>query len=109
MQVPQICKYQCSNYGQPCNETLLKCVELLDSKVILYPIKVYCYMPLRYYLNVLLKRPGFHEYWKFEGKPFVSDPFTYSIMLNIDWFKPCKHAEYSVGAIYLTASVYAIE
>ena len=23
-------------------------------------------------------------------------------MLNVDWFKPCKHTEYSVGAIYLT-------
>lgn len=23
-------------------------------------------------------------------------------MLNIDWFKPCKHTEYSVGVIYLT-------
>ena len=23
-------------------------------------------------------------------------------MLNIDWFKPCKHTEYSIGAIYLT-------
>lgn len=23
-------------------------------------------------------------------------------MLNIDWFKPCKHVEYSIGAIYLT-------
>lgn len=23
-------------------------------------------------------------------------------MLNVDWFKPHKHTEYSVGALYLT-------
>ena len=23
-------------------------------------------------------------------------------MLNVDWFKPCKHSEYSIGAMYLT-------
>ena len=34
--------------------------------------------------------------------PFLSAPFTYGLMLNIDWFKPCKHTEYSVGAMYLT-------
>ena len=27
---------------------------------------------------------------------------TYGLMLNVDWFKPCKHTEYTVGAIYLT-------
>ena len=27
---------------------------------------------------------------------------NFGLMLNIDWFKPCKHSEYSVGVIYLT-------
>ena len=30
------------------------------------------------------------------------DSFTYGLMLNLDWFKPCKHTEYSLGALYLT-------
>ena len=30
------------------------------------------------------------------------DSFTYGLMLNVDWFRPCKHTEYSLGAIYLT-------
>lgn len=35
---------------------------------------------------------------------FSSDEqsFNLGLMLNIDWFKPCKHTEYSIGAIYLT-------
>ena len=32
-------------------------------------------------------------------KPFLSEPFTYGLMINIDWFKVYKH---KVGAIYLT-------
>lgn len=128
-QVARLCRFQSSNFGQPCNGTLLKRVELAKNKnVVLYPIKVYCYIPLQYYLSALLKRPGFHElceHWKkdsssvglyrdvydgkiwkeflcFGGKSFLADPFTYGLMLNIDWFKPCKHIEYSVGAVYLT-------
>ncbi len=29
-------------------------------------------------------------------------PYTYALMLNIDWFEPFKHTTYSIGAIYLT-------
>lgn len=43
-----------------------------------------------------------NEFKVYNGKPFLSNFFTYGLMLNIDWFKPCKHVEYSVGAIYLT-------
>lgn len=85
-------------------------------------------MPLRNHLEVVLNRPSFDNLcsqWKtspnneaiykdvfdgkiwrefqcYEGKPFLSEPFTYGLMMNIDWFQPCKHTEYSVGAIYLT-------
>lgn len=86
------------------------------------------YMSLYNSFQTLLDRPGFHkqcDLWKtvckengihkdvsdgtiwkdsqtYDGKPFLSDPFTYGIMLNNDWFRPCKHTEYSIGAIYLT-------
>ena len=42
------------------------------------------------------------EFQTYKGDSFLSDSFTYGLMLNIDWFKPCKHTEYSIGAIYLT-------
>ncbi len=42
------------------------------------------------------------EFQEYNGKPFLSQPFTYRLMLNVDWFKPYKHLEYSVGAMYLT-------
>jgi len=42
------------------------------------------------------------DFQQYDGKPFLSQPFTYGLMLNVDWFKPYKHLEYSVGAIYLT-------
>ena len=44
------------------------------------------------------------DFQNYEGKPFLSQPFCYQygLMLNIDWFRPCKHTEYSIGAIYLT-------
>lgn len=27
---------------------------------------------------------------------------NFGVMLNVDWFQPFKHTNYSVGAIYLT-------
>lgn len=42
------------------------------------------------------------DFQEYDGKPFLSQPLTYGLMLNVDWFKPYKHLEYSVGAIYLT-------
>ena len=38
----------------------------------------------------------------YEEKQFLLAPYTYALMLNIDWFQPCKHTTYSIGAIYLT-------
>ena len=36
------------------------------------------------------------------GKPFLSEPFSFAFMINVEWFQPYKHLTYSVGAIYLT-------
>ena len=111
-----------------CGTLLLKPIQSTTGRLVLCPIKTYCYMPIKNSLQQLLNRPGFQEsceswrtrnvtegvmsdvydgnIWKefqqFKGKPFLSQPFTYGLMLNIDWFKPYKHLEYSVGAIYLT-------
>ena len=122
--------YNYKEYGRehPCNGVLLRQVELLSNRVVFYPLKVYCYMPLYNSLQTLLSRPRFNELcnqWKrdnrvegvyrdvfdgkiwhdfqtFNGQPFLSQPYTFGLMLNIDWFKPCKHVEYSMGAMYLT-------
>ena len=42
------------------------------------------------------------EFQTYRGQPFLSQPFTYGLMVNVDWFKPFKHSEYKVGAIYLS-------
>ena len=125
--VPKLCTHKNSARSRLCNGALVKRVELCK-KTIYYPMKVYCYTPLYKYIQSLLSRPGFPQmcdHWKkehreegvyqdvydgniwrefqtYNGRPFLAEPFTYGLMLNIDWFKPCKHVEYSIGAIYLT-------
>ena len=37
-----------------------------------------------------------------EGDPFLNDDHEYAFMINVDWFQPYKHLNYSVGAIYLS-------
>ena len=87
-------------------------------------------MSLIQYLKLFLNRPGFDNFcsqwksnsnrdsiykdnimfdgqvWKdfkvYNGVPFLSEPFTYGLMLNVDLFKLCKHTKYSLGAIYVT-------
>lgn len=127
---PKVCSHRNSAHAKACSSVLLQRVKLPSTnKTIFYPLKVYCYIPLFNYMQSLLNRPGFEklcDHWKIaygkngqfyrdvydgkiwqdfqscNGKSFLSDPFTYGLMLNIDWFKPCKHIEYSIGAIYLT-------
>ena len=111
-----------------CSAVLLKQVETHSGRKLLYPFKTYCYQPLKMTLQKLLNRPDFNsscEKWRgrvvdgdvlasvydgqiwqdfqeYEGEPFLSAPFTYGLMLNVDWFNPFKHTQYSLGAIYLT-------
>ena len=112
-----------------CGTPLLKTVELSSGKKILRPYKVYCYHGLKNALQRLLLLPGFMDLcdkwrsdmcseegvmkdiydgriWKeflyHKGKPFLLDRFTFFLAMNVDWFKPHKHTEASVGAIYLT-------
>ena len=42
------------------------------------------------------------DFQKFNGKDLLADPHTLGLMLNIDWMKPYKHVQYSVGAIYFS-------
>ena len=44
--------------------------------------------------------------WKdfivYEGQPFLDLPNNIVLALNIDWFNPYKHTQYTIGAVYLT-------
>ena len=112
-----------------CNTVLMKTVHLRSGQSILYPLKIYCYNGLKSTLQTLLMRPSFldscdlwksrpvnnfvsdiydGQVWKnflnVAGEPFLQAPFTFGLMINIDWFQPYTHTHTvsSVGAIYLT-------
>ena len=40
--------------------------------------------------------------WKSFRSDFLAAPYSYLLTLNVDWFQPYKHIQYSVGSIYLT-------
>ena len=35
------------------------------------------------------------------GTPFLQAPNNLGLILNVDWFNPFEHIEYSVGVLYL--------
>ena len=108
---------------QPCGAILLKKVKI-QKRVKFVPIKVYPYQPLSNSITYLVNKPGFLEsceMWRknrspddylvdiYDGKiwseyisnGFLRSPYCYMLTLNLDWFQPFTHVEYSVGAIYL--------
>ena len=125
--VSKLCTHQEFSHAQRCNTLLLKTVELASGKKVLYPFKIFCYQSLQGELQRILLLPHFHdscEQWRTRtvanrledvydgqiwkefmnpfGKRFLSTPYNYALALNIDWFKPYKHTESSVGVMYLT-------
>lgn len=112
---------------QPCGTLLLKTIEMSGGRKSFYPFMTYCYMGLEVSFQSLLNRPTFFsscEKWKqrindevlrdvYDGKvwkefitynqePFLSEDGNFALMLNMDFFQPYKHIQYSLGAIYLT-------
>lgn len=114
-----------------CGCLLLKSVER-KSKRFLYPFKVYCYKSLQESLQTLFLRKKFvsdcgiwkkesqstpelqgtikdiydGNIWKefqiYKGIAFLNQPYSLGLILNVDWFQPFSHTQYSVGVIYLT-------
>ena len=41
-----------------------------------------------------------------EGKEFLSSRYSLGLLINVDWFQPYKHIQYSVGAIYIVILNY---
>ena len=110
-----------------CNAVLMKSVHLKSGQTILYPLKMYCYNGFKSTFQRLLMRPTFIDkcnhwrsrpvnslisdiydgrVWKdflvIAGESFLQAPFTFGLMINIDWFQPYTHTVSSVGVIYLT-------
>lgn len=110
-----------------CGTLLLKTVELSTGKKMLYPFLTYCYLGLQCGLQQFLLKPDFvplSEQWRstscngvlrdvydgkvwsdfqtINGQPFLSEPLSFAMMINIDWFLPFKHVKsYHVGAVYM--------
>lgn len=111
---------------EPCGTLLLRTVELTTGRKVLYPFMTYCYLGLEVSMQTFLNRNGFldcceewrnravtpgvladvydGQLWKdfqiYNGQPFLSQPFNFALMMNVDFFQPYKHVPYSVGAIY---------
>ena len=43
--------------------------------------------------------------WKsfltFNRRECLSGRYTFGLLINVDWFQPYRHVQYSVGAIYI--------
>ncbi|MES9883515.1 MAG: hypothetical protein ABW185_21860 [Sedimenticola sp.] len=111
-----------------CKHSLFKKVLLKGGVEAYYPLKTYCYKPIIDSMELLLSRPGFAEicdHWKTRdilpgrlcdiydgdvwqsfqtvgGHSFLSNPFSYGLQLNVDWFQPfTRRKDVSVGVIYI--------
>ena len=119
----------CSNCLEGGNTVqLLKRVVTIRGSEKCYPFKVYPVCSFTDYLKAILSRPGVIELcekWRetfvcdpshlrdiFDGKilsdfgiingePFLASSGSIGVILNIDWFQPFKHRQYSIGEIYL--------
>ena len=38
----------------------------------------------------------------YQNEPFLSQPGNLGLILNFDFFQPCLHTTYSLGAIYMS-------
>ena len=118
--------HPCYIYRQPCGTPLLHKV-CRGSNVQFQPYKVYLYQPITKTLTRLCNRSNFllmcerwrqltayTEYmsdvydgniWKewqcWKGRNFLSLPYSLATTLNLDWFQPYTHVNYSVGVFYM--------
>jgi len=42
------------------------------------------------------------KFLNYESKPFLSEDNSFAFMLNLEWFQPHKHVQYSIGLMYLS-------
>ena len=126
--ISKLCSFKAFHRARSCSVPLLKTVELASRKKILYPIKVYCHQSVTASLKKLLSQPHFYQYceqWRsrsiapgvlndiYDGslwndfmqhnsEPFLIQPGSIALSLNVDWFQPYKLTQSSVGVIFFT-------
>ena len=110
-----------------CKSSLLKVIKTASGKHVFHPLKIiFCYRSIIETLKQLLQRPGMLDVlnkWKtravpngimadiydgsvrksfltVNGEEFLTSRYTFGLLINVDWFQPYKHVQYSVGAIY---------
>lgn len=112
---------------QHCGTILIKSVRTSVGTTFFYPRQLYCYKSIVDFLKEKVasskfvsecekwrahdSKPGVYEdvfdgqVWKDflnpNGVPFLSLPYNFAFILNIDWFQPFKYSQYSCGAIYV--------
>ena len=42
------------------------------------------------------------EFQVYSGRLFLWDSLSFAFTINLDWFRPFKHSNYSIGAMYMT-------
>ena len=128
-QVPKCCsackfpRHPRPSFRACCESNLLKNIRTTQ-RMALHHIKTYCYKPLTSSLVEIISRPGMLnicEQWrnrsivpgvfsdvydgnvwrKFESDGFFSQPHTYGLLLNVDWFEPFEHSIYAVGVVFM--------
>lgn len=125
-------KHSQARMRERCGTPLLKTVRTSSKKTLLRPVKVFCYRSLIEQIRMLVCQSNMLDifsHWKnrvipagimadiYDGevwKSFLTDDkgdllanrYTIGLTLNVDWFKPYKHVEYSVGAIYIAILNY---
>ena len=123
VQFPNHCQ---KRFRTPCGQLLMKEVKQSSGKTTLVPNKVFCYRSVIQSLADRLRMSKFldllnygHEHRSadgvltdiFDGKLWKEFQSTFGgnknnpslgFMLNVDWFNPFKHGNYSLGAMYFS-------
>ena len=120
---------RCRNrsFKKKCNTLLMKEIVSRTGHSKFYPHKIFCFSSLIVCLQAHVLRTGFvelcestrnnistealltdvydgliwNQFLTVENTPFLSQRNNYGLLLNVDWFQPYKHVQYSVGVIYL--------
>ena len=105
----------------------MKAITTISGKRMLKLLKVFCYRSVIESILHLVQQPGMLallNHWKshvvshgvmsdiydgavrasflyVDGKEFLKSRCGIGLLINVDWFQPYKHVQYSVGAIYL--------
>ena len=120
-------RHQQKRMRTSCQFPLVKIIKTITGKKMLQPLKVFCYKSIIESIGELVQKPGMLDllnHWRnhampngvmadvydgvvwnsfltVDGKDFFNSRYSIGLMINVDWFQPYKHVQYSVGAIYL--------